>query len=175
VIAVCRHCGVLVTSPIGRDRCDPWACRAKSTMPRFTHCRSPTSIAMPFTSWSKNAGSRSCRSPSNCRWRQVQPRACLRLRGAALCMRSAMPMFKALAACPDAEVIRPGHGEIQRDGRVVRAEMLLLTPLVEAVSIDEAFLDPGGTRKLHGACPGSSWLHSPGGSKAGLPSPCRSD
>ena len=46
-----------------------------------------------------------------------------------------------------------GHGEISRVGRSVRAEMLRLTPLVEPLSIDEAFLDLGGTKELHGACP----------------------
>jgi DNA polymerase-4 len=68
-------------------------------------------------------------------------------------VRSAMPMFKALAACPDAEVIRPDLARYSEIGRAVRAEMLGLTPLVEPVSIDEAFLDLGGTEKLHGACP----------------------
>jgi len=64
-----------------------------------------------------------------------------------------MPMFKALAACPDAEIIRPDMAKYSEIGRAVRAEMLRLTPLVEPVSIDEAFLDLGGTEKLHGAYP----------------------
>ena len=68
-------------------------------------------------------------------------------------VRSAMPMFKALAACPDAVVIRPDMGKYREIGRAVRAEMLRLTPLVEPLSIDEAFLDLGGTQELHGACP----------------------
>jgi DNA polymerase-4 len=68
-------------------------------------------------------------------------------------VRSAMPMFKALAACPDAVVIRPDMAKYREVGRAVRAEMLRLTPLVEPLSIDEAFLDLGGTRELHGACP----------------------
>ncbi len=68
-------------------------------------------------------------------------------------VRSAMPMFKALAACPDAVVIRPDMAKYREVGRSVRAEMQRLTPLVEPVSIDEAFLDLSGTEKLHGAAP----------------------
>jgi len=68
-------------------------------------------------------------------------------------VRSAMPMFKALAACPDAVVIRPDMAKYREVGRAVRAEMRRLTPLVEPLSIDEAFLDLSGTAALHGACP----------------------
>ena len=68
-------------------------------------------------------------------------------------VRSAMPMFKALAACPDAVVIRPEMAKYREVGRAVRVEMRRLTPLVEPLSIDEAFLDLGGTERLHGACP----------------------
>jgi DNA polymerase-4 len=68
-------------------------------------------------------------------------------------VRSAMPMFKALAACPDAVVIRPDMAKYREVGRAVRAEMLRLTPLVEPLSIDEAFLDLSGTENLHGAAP----------------------
>ncbi|WP_430911027.1 DNA polymerase IV [Methylobacterium sp. sgz302541] len=66
---------------------------------------------------------------------------------------SAMPMFKALAACPDAVVIRPDMEKYVRVGRQVRAMMLDLTPAIEPVSIDEAFLDLSGTERLHGASP----------------------
>jgi DNA polymerase-4 len=68
-------------------------------------------------------------------------------------VRSAMPMFKALAACPDAVVIRPDMAKYRDVGRAVRTEMRRLTPLVEPLSIDEAFLDLGGTEALHGAAP----------------------
>ena len=54
---------------------------------------------------------------------------------------------------PDAIVIRPDMAKYRDVGRAVRAEMLRLTPLVEPLSIDEAFLDLGGTATLHGACP----------------------
>jgi DNA polymerase IV len=64
-----------------------------------------------------------------------------------------MPMFKALAACPDAVVIRPDMAKYARVGREVRQLMLELTPLVEPISIDEAFLDLSGTERLHHASP----------------------
>lgn len=66
-------------------------------------------------------------------------------------VRSAMPMFKALDLCPDAVVIRPDMAKYVRVGREVRQAMLSLTPLVEPLSIDEAFLDLSGTERLHGA------------------------
>src|SRR4028119_2494572 len=68
-------------------------------------------------------------------------------------VRSAMPMFKALKACPDAAVIRPNMEKYRVAGRAVRALMLELTPLVEPVSIDEAFLDLTGTERLHHGSP----------------------
>jgi DNA polymerase-4 len=66
-------------------------------------------------------------------------------------IRSAMPMFKALAACPDAVVIKPNMEKYAAEGRRIRAMMNDLTPLVQAVSIDEAFLDLSGTQRLHRA------------------------
>jgi DNA polymerase IV len=66
---------------------------------------------------------------------------------------SAMPMFQALDRCPDAVVIRPDMAKYREVGRAVRAEMQRLTPLVEPLSIDEAFLDLSGTVPLHGAVP----------------------
>jgi len=68
-------------------------------------------------------------------------------------VRSAMPMFKALELCPSAVVIRPDMAKYVRVGREVRAAMLALTPLVEPLSIDEAFLDLSGTERLHGLIP----------------------
>ena len=68
-------------------------------------------------------------------------------------VRSAMPMFKALAACPDAVVIRPNMEKYARVSRQVREMMRALTPLVEPISIDEAFLDLTGTERLHHAPP----------------------
>jgi DNA polymerase-4 len=68
-------------------------------------------------------------------------------------VRSAMPMFKALEACPEAVVISPNMEKYVGVGREVRAMMQALTPLVEPLSIDEAFLDLSGTEKLHGLPP----------------------
>lgn len=65
-------------------------------------------------------------------------------------VRSAMPMFKALALCPNAAVVRPDMAKYVRVGREVRHAMLALTPLVEPLSIDEAFLDLSGTERVHG-------------------------
>jgi DNA polymerase IV len=68
-------------------------------------------------------------------------------------VRSAMPMFKALALCPSATVIGPDMAKYVRVGREVRHAMHALTPLVEPLSIDEAFLDLSGTQRLHGMIP----------------------
>lgn len=68
-------------------------------------------------------------------------------------VRSAMPMFKALAACPDAVVIKPDMAKYVREARRIRALMEALTPLVQPLSIDEAVLDLAGTAALHGAPP----------------------
>ena len=67
--------------------------------------------------------------------------------------RSAMPMFKALKACPDAVVIKPDMAKYADVGGQVRAMMTELTPAVEPLSLDEAFLDLTGTERLHGAPP----------------------
>ncbi|WP_035722152.1 DNA polymerase IV [Bradyrhizobium sp. ARR65] len=68
-------------------------------------------------------------------------------------VRSAMPMFKALELCPGAVVIPPDMAKYVRVGREVRQAMLRLTPLVEPLSIDEAFLDLAGTQRVHGMIP----------------------
>ncbi|MCI4645635.1 MAG: DNA polymerase IV [Hyphomonadaceae bacterium] len=66
-------------------------------------------------------------------------------------VRSAMPMFKALKACPDAVVVKPNGAKYSEAARQIRAKMDALTPLVQAVSIDEAYMDLSGTTSLHGA------------------------
>ncbi|MCX5568999.1 DNA polymerase IV [Kaistia nematophila] len=68
-------------------------------------------------------------------------------------VRSAMPMFKALELCPEAVVIRPNMEKYVAVGQQIRTLMQELTPLVEPISIDEAFLDLSGTERLHGAVP----------------------
>jgi DNA polymerase IV len=66
-------------------------------------------------------------------------------------VRSAMPMFKARQLCPDAVIIRPNMAKYVEVSRQIRAHMDALTPLVEPISIDEAFLDLTGTQALHKA------------------------
>jgi len=72
-----------------------------------------------------------------------------RIRG----VRSAMPMFQALKLCPDAVVLRPRMEHYAAISRRIRAMMEELTPLVEPLSLDEAFIDLSGTARLHGAPP----------------------
>jgi DNA polymerase IV len=71
-------------------------------------------------------------------------------------IRSAMPMFQARRLCPHAAVVPPDMAKYANVGREVRALMLELTPLVEPLSIDEAFLDLSGTERLHGRSPAKS-------------------
>lgn len=68
-------------------------------------------------------------------------------------VRSAMPMFKALKACPQAVVVKPDMAKYVEAGREVRRMMEALTPLVEPLSIDEAFMDLSGTERVHGMPP----------------------
>jgi DNA polymerase-4 len=68
-------------------------------------------------------------------------------------VRSAMPMFKALKLCPNAVVIKGRMDLYVKEGRRIREMMQTLTPLVEPVSIDEAYLDLSGTEALHHAPP----------------------
>jgi len=71
---------------------------------------------------------------------------------------SAMPMFQALKACPDAAVIRPNMEKYQRIGGEIKAMMRDTTPAVESISIDEAFLDLGGTETLHHGSPAQTLI-----------------
>jgi DNA polymerase-4 len=71
-------------------------------------------------------------------------------------VRSAMPMFEARRLCPNAAIVKPNMAKYAAVSRQVRALMLDLTPLVEPVSIDEAFLDLSGTERLHGMAPAKS-------------------
>jgi DNA polymerase-4 len=64
-------------------------------------------------------------------------------------IKSAMPMFKALKACPHATVIAPNMQKYARVGGEVKQLMLETTPLVEPLSLDEAFLNLTGTERLH--------------------------
>lgn len=68
-------------------------------------------------------------------------------------VKSAMPMFKALKLCPEAIVLKPNMAKYAAAGKLVREIMLQYTPLVQPISIDEAFLDLSGTERLHGTPP----------------------
>src|SRR5580693_272649 len=68
-------------------------------------------------------------------------------------VRSAMPMFQARKLCPQAVIIRPRMAKYAEVAKDVRALMRKLTPLVEPLSLDEAYLDLTGTERLHGAAP----------------------
>lgn len=68
-------------------------------------------------------------------------------------VRSAMPMFQALKLCPDAVVIPPRMSAYVEASKAIKAMMLDLTPAIEPLSLDEAFMDLRGTERLHGAPP----------------------
>lgn len=68
-------------------------------------------------------------------------------------VRSAMPMFQALKLCPEAVVVKPRMRVYAEASRAIRAMMEDLTPAIEPLSLDEAFLDLTGTERLHGAPP----------------------
>ncbi len=68
-------------------------------------------------------------------------------------VRSAMPMFKALKLCPEAVVVRPRMEIYVEVSRAIKSMMQELTPVVEPLSLDEAFLDLTGTERLHHAPP----------------------
>jgi DNA polymerase IV len=68
-------------------------------------------------------------------------------------VRSAMPMFQALKLCPEAVVVKPRFPAYLEASRAIRAMMEELTPSIEPLSLDEAFLDLTGTARLHGAPP----------------------
>ncbi len=68
-------------------------------------------------------------------------------------VRSAMPMFKALAACPEAVVIKPDFAKYKAESKRILGLAGDLTPLIQNLSLDEAWMDLSGTERLHGAPP----------------------
>ncbi len=72
-----------------------------------------------------------------------------RIRG----VRSAMPMFQALKLCPEAVVVRGRMDTYVEVSKQIRALMEELTPSIEPLSLDEAFMDLTGTARLHGRPP----------------------
>jgi DNA polymerase IV len=71
-------------------------------------------------------------------------------------VRSAMPMFKALRLCPDAVVIKPDFTKYRTESARIMAKLAALTPLVQPLSLDEAWLDLAGSQQLHGGPP--AWV-----------------
>lgn len=68
-------------------------------------------------------------------------------------VRSAMPMFRARKLCPEAIIVPPRMSVYVEVSRAIREMMRELTPVVEPLSLDEAFLDLTGTERLYGARP----------------------
>ena len=68
-------------------------------------------------------------------------------------VRSAMPMFKALKACPEAVVIKPDFTKYRAESKRILGLAGTLTPLIQNLSLDEAWMDLAGTERLHGSIP----------------------
>ena len=68
-------------------------------------------------------------------------------------VRSAMPMFKARALCPQAVILPPEFAKYRAESKRIFAKVRDLTPLVQPLSLDEAWIDLSGTERLHGAPP----------------------
>ena len=71
-------------------------------------------------------------------------------------VRSAMPMFKALKACPEAVVVKPRREAYSAASKQIRAKFEALTPKVQMLSVDEGFLDLTGTTRINHAFPAQS-------------------
>src|SRR6195952_2049820 len=68
-------------------------------------------------------------------------------------VRSAMPMFKAIKLCPEAVIIKPDFNKYRFESRRILGMAGELTPLIQNLSLDEAWMDLSGTERLHGAPP----------------------
>jgi DNA polymerase-4 len=71
-------------------------------------------------------------------------------------VRSAMPMFRARRLCPDAVVLPPDFAKYRRESRRIMARLAALSPLVQPLSLDEAWIDLSGTDRLHAAIPAAT-------------------
>ncbi|UTP41399.1 DNA polymerase IV [Phenylobacterium sp. LH3H17] len=68
-------------------------------------------------------------------------------------VRSAMPMFKARQLCPQAVILSPDFTKYRTESRRIMEMVRALTPLVQPLSLDEAWMDLSGTERLHKATP----------------------
>ncbi len=155
--ALCRDCLAAFSAPPSGGRCP--ACNA----PRLVSHAELDSLAIAHIDCDAFYASVEKRDRPELRDRPVVIGGRRRGVVAAACyvarlygVRSAMPMFKALKLCPDAVVLPPDMAKYRRVGHEVRRMMQDLTPLVEPLSIDEAFLDLAGTETLHGGAPARS-------------------
>ena len=110
--------------------------------------RSCTPISTPSTRRSSSCSTRRCgdgpsRSAAGWCWRRPTRRG--QGRGAA-----GMPGWRARQLCPELQFVGGHFGEYQRLGDAVMAVFRDFTPVVERVSIDEAFLDVAGAARLFG-------------------------
>ena len=155
--ALCRDCGDLTPAPGPRRRC------AACGSPRVVVHPELDALAIAHVDCDAFYASIEKRDDPSLRDRPVVVGG--RRRGVVMAacyiarqygVRSAMPMFKALAACPEAVVVPPDMAKYSAVGLQIRTLMRELTPLVEPLSIDEAFLDLGGTERLHHGPPARS-------------------
>jgi DNA polymerase-4 len=65
---------------------------------------------------------------------------------------SAMPIFQARQRCPDLAIVPPRRARYVEISGEVMAVLRGFSPLVEPVSIDEAYMDVSGCGRLHGSC-----------------------
>ena len=63
---------------------------------------------------------------------------------------SAMPTASAVKKCPDLLIVKPRGELYSRISKQIRAIFYRYTPIIEPLSLDEAFLDPHGSERLHG-------------------------
>jgi len=68
-------------------------------------------------------------------------------------VRSAMPIFQAKKLCPDAIIISPRMNHYKKISKSIKEILTTLSPAIEFISLDEAYIDFKGTRRLHGEAP----------------------